>query len=278
MKIIIISISILTTVFVFLTFTSINSSNLKKILKRLEKHKNGFNVKKRSKGIYDDLRFLIEEWGSIKIFKVEIKSIEGLFLLRIILAISSLIIFVFTGFLLGKNFIIYSLITAVILYFLPLEIIKGKINNISLKIRGELPDIVDILASLIKAGLSLDEAVTYIANNYSSEVGSLFKVLQVKIFEGYSKKEAYYSIARLSFCDDFKSIVKVLVQSDIIGNPIKDVLKDLSRTIRNNQRDLLKMKAEKLEGNLILIIFIFIFIPMLLLLLMPIIPQLKVLL
>jgi len=94
---------------------------------------------------------------------------------------------------------------------------------------------------------------------------------------GYGKKEAYYNIARLSFCNDFKTVIKILIQSDIVGNPIKDVLKDLSRVIRNNQRDLIKMKAERLESNLVIVIFIFIFIPMLLLFLLPVFPQLKML-
>jgi pilus assembly protein TadC len=80
----------------------------------------------------------------------------------------------------------------------------------------------------------------------------------------------------MSYCAEFYSFIKVIHQSEIIGNPIKDVLKDLSRVYRNNQRDNLKMRAEKLESNLILVIFIFIFIPMLLIFLMPVLPQLKI--
>jgi tight adherence protein C len=176
---------------------------------------------------------------------------------------------------LGKNFIFYSFIGAIILYFLPIEIIKSKISSKSKRIQNELPDIVDILSSLIKAGLSLNEALNYISDNYKCETSRLFKLAQIKIFEGYSKMNAYYLIARLSFCNDFKTVIKILVQAEMIGNPISKVLKDVSKVMRTNQRDLLKIRSERLENNLVLVIFIFMFIPMIFLFLLPVLPQLK---
>jgi len=45
--------------------------------------------------------------------------------------------------------------------------------------------------------------------------------------------------------------------------------------MRTNQRDLLKIRSERLESNLVLVIFIFMFIPMIFLFLLPVLPQLK---
>ena len=233
------------------------------------------NIKNTS--LAKDLALLFEDRGIIKVLGIRISSIEGLIYLRLILAFSSAIIFIFSGFLFGKNFILYSLLAAIIFYFLPVEVIKNKILIIRKKILGELPDIVDMLSSLIKAGLTLDEAMTYISRNYNSETSKLFRMLHSKILEGRSKPEAFNIIAGLSFCGEFKNLIKVLAQSEIIGNPVKDILKDLSRVMRENQRDFLKMKAEKLESNLIIVIFIFIFIPVIALFLIPVIPQLQIL-
>ena len=231
----------------------------------------------KNTNLAQDLTLLFEDQGIIKVLGIRISSIEGLIYLRLILAFSSAIIFIFSGFLFGKNFILYSLLVAIIFYFLPVEVIKNKILIIRKKILGELPDIVDMLSSLIKAGLTLDEAMTYISGNYNSETSKLFRMLHSKILEGHSKPEAFNIIARLSFCSEFKNLIKVLAQSEIIGNPVKDILKDLSRVMRENQRDFLKMKAEKLESNLIIVIFIFIFIPVIALFLIPVIPQLQIL-
>ncbi|MBU4314026.1 MAG: hypothetical protein KJ821_04455, partial [Actinobacteria bacterium] len=92
----------------------------------------------------EDLELLFGEQNGVNIFGFKIKSLEGLFLLRVILSLSFLIFFIVFVFFLGKNFIFYSLIGAIILYFLPIEIIKSKISSKSKRIQNELPDIVDI--------------------------------------------------------------------------------------------------------------------------------------
>lgn len=233
------------------------------------------NMKNTS--LAQDMALLFEDQGTIKVLGIRINSIEELMYLRLVLAFNSAIIFILSGFLFGKNFTPYSLLVALIFYILPIEVIKNKILIRRKKILGELPDIIDMLSSLVKAGLALDEAVTYISGNYNSEISKLFRILRVKVLEGYNKSEAFNIIARFSFCNEFKNLIKVLAQAEIIGNPVKDILKDFSRVMRENQRDFLKMKAEKLESNLIIIIFIFIFIPVIALFLIPIIPQLRIL-
>ncbi|MDZ7837498.1 MAG: type II secretion system F family protein [Actinomycetota bacterium] len=86
---------------------------------------------------------------------------------------------------------------------------------------------------------------------------NLFKLYQVRILEGYTRSEAFTVVGKLSFCDEFKTFLRVIEHSENIGNPVADALKNLSNSFRNNQRDKLKIKAEKIESNLMLVIFIF---------------------
>ncbi|MBC8388071.1 MAG: type II secretion system F family protein [Actinobacteria bacterium] len=275
MNLLIVVIAVLVSVFIFLLFINFSYKKSRLIIEKIET-RTGYILKKMNKTkLSEDLELLFEEQNCINIFGFKIKSSEGLFLLRVILSLSFLIFFIVFGFFLGKNFIFYSFIGAIILYFLPIEIIKSKISSKSKRIQNELPDIVDILSSLIKAGLSLNEALNYISDNYKCETSRLFKLAQIKIFEGHSKMDAYYLITRLSFCNDFKTVIKILVQAEMIGNPISKVLKDVSKVMRTNQRDLLKIRSERLESNLVLVIFIFMFIPMIFLFLLPVLPQLK---
>lgn len=275
MNLLIVVTAVLVSVFIFLLFINFSYKKSRLIIEKIET-RTGYILKKMNKTkLSEDLELLFEEQNCINIFGFKIKSLEGLFLLRVILSLSFLIFFIVFGFFLGKNFIFYSFIVAIILYFLPIEIIKSKISSKSKRIQNELPDIVDILSSLIKAGLSLNEALNYISDNYKCETSRLFKLAQIKIFEGHSKMDAYYLITRLSFCNDFKTVIKILVQAEMIGNPISKVLKDVSKVMRTNQRDLLKIRSERLESNLVLVIFIFMFIPMIFLFLLPVLPQLK---
>jgi len=275
MNFIIILTAILVSVFIFLLFISFKYEDSRLIIKSFEA-RTGFILKRLNKTkLSENLKLLFEEQNGINILGFKIKTLEGLFLLRIILSLSFFISFIILGFFLGKTFIFYSLIGAVIIYFLILEIVRGQINLRNKKILNELPDIVDILSSLIEAGLGLNEALNYISDNYKGEISKLFKLARTGIFEGYTKKKAYSLIAKLSFCNDFRTLIKILLQAEMVGNPINKVLKDISRVIRNNQRDLLKINSERLEGNLILVIFIFMFIPMVVLFLLPVLPQLK---
>lgn len=269
--------AILVSIFTFMLLVNFNYKNVRLVFNTFENRAENAVKKFNRVRLSDDIKLLFEEQNRVAILGVKIKSIEGLFLLKIIFSLSFLIFFIVFGFFFGKNLIYYSIIGTVIVYFIPSQIIRSRISIKSRKIERELPDIIDILSSLIKAGLSLNEALNYISENYKCEISKLFKKAQIKIFEGSSKTEAYHLIAKLSFCNDFKTIIKILIQSEVIGNPIGKVLKDLSRVIRNNQRDLLKIRSERLESNLVLVIFIFMFIPTIFLFLLPVIPQLKML-
>jgi tight adherence protein C len=273
----IVLVSVLISVFIFLFLIKFSYKDTRLIIGAIESRTENI-VKKYSRNkLNEDLKLLFKEQNGVKVFCFKIKSLEGLFLLRIILSLSFFIFILIIGFFLKKNFVWHSLITAIVIYFIPSEVIRGKINSKSKKIQNELPDIIDILSSLIKAGLSLGEALSYISENYKCEIGKLLRLAQVKIFEGCSKIDAYHMVAKLSFCNDFKTVIKILMQAEIIGNPISNVLKDMSKVIRNNQRDLMKIKSERLESNLVIIIFIFMFIPTVILFLLPVIPQLKLL-
>jgi len=265
------------TISLFIFFCFFNSRNIhtRSLLKRIENYAENITNKKSKDGRSSTLKLFLEERGSLRILGMRIKSLEGLLIFRTILALNGLIIFILFGFFIGNNFLLLAASISLIMFFLPSEILKSKIKRDSKNILNEIPESLDILSSLIKAGLNLDQAINYYSNNYKGEISQLFKIAKIKLYEGKSRKNAYLGIAKLSFCNEFKTIIKIIVQSDTIGNPINKVLKELSKTIRENQRDQIKIRAERLESSLMLVIFIFMFIPMMLLFLLPVIPQLK---
>jgi len=248
---------------------------MKSLMRKIENYTNNITSKNNKNAEQLKHKFFLKERKIIKILGIRINTIEGLFVFKLFLSISSLIFIIIFGFFIGNNFILFAVLISLLLFFVPSEIFKDKIKKISKNIIGEIPDTLDILSSLIKAGLNLDEAINYYSKNYQGEVSQLFKIALTKIYEGQRRKDAYNCIAKLSFCNEFRTIIKIIIQADLIGNPINIVLKDLSKAIRNNQRDQIKMKAERLESSLMLIIFVFMFIPMMILFLLPIIPQLK---
>jgi len=277
MKIIEIIIAILSVLFFLIVFLNFKRNEFESILF------NSIFIKKLNKTsksrLFNDINieFYLDNYKNIKIFSFKIDSQEKLIILKLYFSFVSFILINFIGIILHKNLLIISLIGALIFYLFPSEILKSKISNIRNKVIIELPDFIDVLFSLINAGLNLDESIKYFALNYKGEIRNLLLIFRIKQLEGFSKIEAYEHIGKLSFCEEFNRIVKILAQSEIIGNPVKEVLRNFSIEIRNNQKDQLKIRAEKLESNLIFIIFIFIFIPMLLIFLVPVFPQIKLL-
>ncbi|MHB1276759.1 MAG: type II secretion system F family protein [Candidatus Humimicrobiaceae bacterium] len=277
MKIIEILLSILAMTFFLIIFLNFKRSELESFLfnSRLIKK---LSNKGRKKIFTDvDVEFYLDNYKNIRIFTFKIDSMEKLIILKMYLSFISFVLINILGITFHKNFLIISLLCILIFYLLPSEILRNKVNNIKYKVMIEMPDFIDVLFSLINAGLTLDESIKYFSGNYKGEIKNLLQVFRIKQLEGFSKIEAYEFIGKISFCEEFGRVIKVISQSEVVGNPIREVLKNFSTEIRNNQKDKLKIKAEKLEGSLIFIIFIFIFIPMLLIFLVPVFPQIKML-
>ncbi len=277
MKILIILTSLMISATVFILAIKTDKDSLKSILGRIGLSEKSLLLKEDRKNLKSYSILYLNEQRNFNFFGFSIRSIEDFLLIKVFLFFASILLVNIIAFIIHKNFLLVSLLIGIILFFLPSEILKNKIRLKSRQVLEELPDFIDILYSLINAGLTLEESITYISNECKGQISSLFQIAKIKMFEGMSRADAYYHVGKISFCDDFQRIIKILTQADVIGNPIKDILKDLSNDLRDSQRDLLKMKAEKLEGNLIIVIFLFIFIPVLLLFLLPIIPQIKLL-
>ncbi len=274
-SIIILLISTFVTIFFVVLFIIFRNANLSDEA-RLIINKVFIN-KGRYKNLNKQFDFYFNNFGALKFLNIKIDSLEKLYLLKVFISFLSFISFNFLGIYLHKNFILPSLLVAFILYILPTEILKGKITRIQNNVYIDLPDFIDILYSLVSAGLTFDESIKYFIENSTGEIRNLFEIYRMKQMEGNSKKEALEFIGELSFCDEFKRIVGILAQSEIVGNPIRGILMGFSTEIRGGQRDQIRIKAERLENNLIFIIFIFIFIPMILIFLLPVLPQIRLL-
>jgi len=262
-------------IFSFICFISLKGINFDSLylnryfMDKLYKRNKFISYKEIQMNVY------FENFKNIKVFFIKIDSMEHLFLIKIYSSFLSFFAVNFFGILFKTNFLVASIILAAVSYLLPTEIIRGRIIKLKNKIYLELSDFIDLLSSLISAGLTLNESINYIIENYKGEIRRLLKIMKIKRMEGFSEKESFEFIAKISFCDEFRNLTTVLIQSEKIGYPIKDVLRDISKDIRNSMKDNLKIKAEKLESNLIVIIFIFIFVPMLLIFIAPVIPQIN---
>jgi len=277
MIIIIAVLSIFIFVFIFYLFNALHKFSLDNIVKKLKKIDCKINNYNMESELQNNLQLLIEHKSNIRLFKVKLKSQEHVLVIRILLSTFFFIGLNIFGFIFSANFIIISLLGSIIVFYIPLVLMKKTIKRISQTVVTELPDTIDIIASLLKAGLTVDESIKYYSKHYQGEISGLFTMYQIKILEGYQRSESFKIIGNLSFCHEFKTFISIIERSDLIGNPISIALQRLSYSFKNDQRDKIKIKAERIESNLILIIFFFLFLPMILLFMLPILRQAKLL-
>ena len=275
MNIIIIFISTLVFVFSALFFIYLKTDNVG--TKGINFIKRVFIKNNQKKPDIKKFQIYFNDFSNFRFLGIKANSLERLYFIKISFSFSIFILINFTGLCLRNNYFIFSFFAAIICFFLPSVILKNHINKKMINIYGELPDFIDFLYLLITTGLTFDESIKYYIENMEGSISELFKIYRVKQMDGNSKTESLGYISSISFCPEFERVIKVISESEIVGNPIKNILKDLSLEIRRNQRDQIKTRAEKLENNLIFIIFIFVFIPMMMLFILPVIPQFKLL-
>ncbi|MDZ7837497.1 MAG: hypothetical protein U5N58_05865 [Actinomycetota bacterium] len=169
MKIGIIILPIFLSVFIF--YASILSRRLKvnNIFKRFSTLSKKFNQSNKSQ-YYEDLQLFIENQSSISFFKVKIRSVEKILILRIFLSSLFFILLNLFGFLFSSNLLILSLLGSAVIFFIPLVIIKNILEKTKETVLEELPDTIEIISSLLKAGLTIDEAILYISKNYPGKI------------------------------------------------------------------------------------------------------------
>ena len=241
MKVLIIFIALMISSVVFMIALKTDKDALRLVLGRIGFSERSPLLKEDRKNLKSYYVLYLHEERKFNFFGFAVNSIEDFLLIKVFLLITSVLLINIIAVIIHKNFLLISLLVGIILFFLPSEILKNKIRLKSRQVLEELPDFIDILYSLINAGLTLEESISYISKECKGQIRDLFKIAKIKMFEGMSRADAYYYVCKISFCDDFQRIIKILTQADVIGNPVKDILKELSNDLRDNQRDLLKI-------------------------------------
>ncbi len=98
MSLIIILISLLISAFVFLFFFNSRQIHTKSLMKKIENYTSNITLKKNKNTEHLRHKFFLEERKIIKILGIRIKTIEGLFVFKLFLSISSLIFIIIFGF------------------------------------------------------------------------------------------------------------------------------------------------------------------------------------
>jgi tight adherence protein C len=179
---------------------------------------------------------------------------ERVISLKIVAAVGGLILGLFVGALLpwgGVWIIVAAAFFAVFGYLLPGAYIGGKARSRQKEIQRTLPDVMDLLTISVEAGLGFDAALAQVVKNVpgslSEEIGRLLQEMQI----GVSRADAFRHLSDRTDIDDLHAFVLSMIQADLFGVSIANVLRAQSHEQRQKRRQRAEEIAMKIPVKIV---------------------------
>jgi tight adherence protein C len=160
-------------------------------------------------------------------------------------------------------------------FFLPDLWVRQKIQKRQKKISKVLPDVIDIIAISVEAGLGFDGACQRVAGKRKDEIGLEFERFLIELRLGKPRREALRNIVYRTGVKDLQIFVNAIIQADTLGVSISNVLRIQSDQIRIRRRQRAEELAQKAPIKMLFPMAFFIFPSIFVVILGPIVPQIQ---
>ena len=147
--------------------------------------------------------------------------------------------------------------------------LNRKVEERKSAIRKDLPDVLDLLAISVEAGIGFEGAMDVVTKHFTSplaeEMSRTLKEMQL----GLPRREALQNLKRRTEVPELSNFVLALTQADALGMPIGRVLKTQASEMRVKRRQWAREKAGKLPVKILVPLVVFIFPAVLVIILGP---------
>jgi tight adherence protein C len=117
-----------------------------------------------------------------------------------------------------------------------------------------LPDVMDLLAIAVGAGLGLDEALVRTVETMEGPITEEFGTLIRELRLGVPRAEALGHLIDRNRSQELRAIVGALIQGHELGTPIRDVLHDQAASMRARRLQLAKEAAAEVSPRIALVL------------------------
>ena len=125
-------------------------------------------------------------------------------------------------------------------------------------IEKELPDVLDVLAISVEAGVGLEGAIQAVTERFQSpladELGHMLSEMEL----GLSRREALQNLRSRTDIPDLNGFVLALLQADALGMPMTRVLQTQAEEMRRRRRGKVREAAAKLPVKILFPLIVFI--------------------
>lgn len=141
-------------------------------------------------------------------------------------------------------------VVAIITLLLPDIVLSARASSRQRQIVRELPDMLDMLTISVEAGLGFDQAVSRYIRHSRGPLGKEFGIALMEIQAGKARREALRSMAERADVPELNTFVMAIVQADVFGVSVSDVLRTQSREMRVKRRQRAEEMAQKAPAKM----------------------------
>jgi len=149
---------------------------------------------------------------------------------------------------LGLSFYAMVGITAlltVVGFLAPDAILNRRVEERQKEMRKQLPDVLDLLTISVEAGLSLNAALAQVVRNLRGVLAQEIARMLQEIQLGVSRADAFRHLGERTDVDELNGFVLAMIQADIFGVSISNVLRAQARDLRVKRRQRAEREAQQ---------------------------------
>ena len=152
---------------------------------------------------------------------------------------------------------------------LPSSWLARKVQERKDAILNELPDVVDLLAISVEAGVGFEGALEIVCQHFDSPLAQELSRTLKEMELGLPRREALQNLKRRTEVPDLSNFVLALTQADALGMPIGRILHTQAGEMRSKRRARAREKAARLPVKILFPLVVFIFPAVLVVILGP---------
>jgi tight adherence protein C len=156
---------------------------------------------------------------------------------------------------------------------LPKFWIRSKISSRRHQIARALPDALDMLTIGVEAGLAFESAMLRVGDQWNNALSQEFRRVVSEMRLGVQRNEALRRMADRNGVEDLNTFVAVLIQSNMLGVSIAQVLHGQAEQMRVKRRQMAEQQARQATVKIVVVLVFFIFPALFIVILGPAVPR-----
>lgn len=122
----------------------------------------------------------------------------------------------------------------------------------------DLPDVLDVLAISVEAGVGFEAALQAVIERFNSPLAAELGHMLSEMELGLSRREALQNLQSRTDVHDLNAFILAMLQADALGMPMREVLTAQAAEMRRRRRQHVREEAAKLPVKLLFPLVIFI--------------------